>query len=221
MQPNGRLNIRGTTVQQLLIFAYNGLLIPERTINIPDWTQRERYDIVATSDQPVADDRALLRGLLRERFGLRSHVEREVPVYVMTLRSVGQLGTGLRRTAVDCANQAAVDRAREQQKPGEPRPCGGYTKAGEVAMGGATMNTLASMLSTQIGRPVLNRTGLDGRFDIAATWSASLSAGVEPPTNDGAGLFTAVQEQLGLRLQADRAPIDVLVIDHIERPSEN
>jgi uncharacterized protein (TIGR03435 family) len=223
MQPNGRLNIRGMTVYQLLIFAYNGLIIPERIVQIPEWAQRERYDIVATAGSSgVGDDRALLRGLLRDRFNFRSHVEERVlPVYVMTVRGDGRLGAGLQRTAIDCDDQTAVDRARKEREPGEPQPCGGYTKAGEVAMGGATMNLLSSMLSTQLGRPVLNRTGLDGRFDITMTWSPSLTAGVDTPSDDRAGLFTAVQEQLGLRLQPERAPIEVLVIDNIERPSEN
>jgi uncharacterized protein (TIGR03435 family) len=222
MQPNGRLNIRATTVVQLLVFAYNGLVIPERMIGIPDWAQRERFDIVATSGRQVDDDRALFRGLLSDRFKLRSHVEqREVAVYIMTARPGGKFGAGLRRTSIDCSNDAAVDRARAEQKSGEPRPCGGFTKAGEVAMGGATMNLLASMLSTQLGRPVLNRTELDGRFDMTMTWSPNLVAGADLATDDRSGLFTAVQEQLGLRLQPERAPIDVLVIDHIERPTEN
>ena len=222
MQPNGRLNIRAATVAQLLIFAYNGLLIPERMIGIPDWAQRERFDIVATPGRNVEDGRALFRGLLNDRFNLRSHVEqREVAVYLMTTRADGKVGAGLHRTSVDCSDDAAVDRARAAQKPGEPLPCGGFTKAGEVAMGGATMNLLASMLSTQLGRPVLNRTGLDGRFDVTMTWSPNLVAGADSTSDDRSGLFTAVQEQLGLRLQSDRAPIEVLVIDHVERPMEN
>src|SRR3954462_9206084 len=83
MQPNGRLNIRATTVLQLLTFAYSGLVNPERFIGLPDWASRERYDVVATAERPTADDRALFRGLLRDRFNLRSFIEpRELSVYV-------------------------------------------------------------------------------------------------------------------------------------------
>jgi uncharacterized protein (TIGR03435 family) len=223
MQPNGRLNIRATTVVQLLTFAYNGLINPERFVGLPQWASRERFDIIATADRQTADDRALLRGLLRDRFSLRSSVEqREVSIYVMTAHPEGKLGPGLRRAAIDCADAAAADRARAQQKPGEPRPCGGYTRAAEVSMGGATMNALATMLSTQLGRPVLNRTGLEGRFDMSMTWAPSLTATTPTAGDDQqAGLFTAVQEQLGLRLRSDRASVDVLVIDQIERPTEN
>jgi uncharacterized protein (TIGR03435 family) len=196
MQPTGRLNIHATTVAQLLTFAYNGLIVPERMGGISEWAQRERYDIVATPARDVTDGRAYFRGLLRDRFRVRSQVEsREMAVYVMTVRA-GGFGPGLWPTRVDCNDEAA---AEAQQKPDEPKPCsGGYMKAGDASMSWATMNALATLLSTQLGRPVINRTNLDGRYDVKMTWSPSLTATAgDNPNDNRAGLFTAVQEQLG------------------------
>lgn len=221
MQPNGRFNIRGTTLSQLLIFAYDGVFVPERIVGVPDWAARERFDIVATAANSQQDARALLRGLLADRFEMRSHVEtRNVQVYVMTVASIdGSTRRGLRPQALDCTNDEVFRRERERASA-NGSACGSLAGRDQLRMRSATLNSLATVLASRLGQPVVNRTGITGRVDIDMSWDPTLSTTTDP-AGDRAGLFTAVQEQLGLRLQSQRELIDVLVLDNVARPMPN
>ena len=96
--------------------------------------------------------------------------------------------------------------------------CGFSLNTGVLDGGGVTMETLMQILTPQAGRPVSNRTGLSGGYDILLKWTAAL--GADTPA-DAVSIFTALQEQLGLKLESSTAPLDVVVVDRIERPSEN
>ena len=165
----------------------------------------------------------MMRALLRDRFKLAAHVEqRDLPVYNLTLvRPAGQLGPFLERSTFDCNNLTA--RKQEAAAASAARPgrmlCGFTDSGGTLDGGGLGMETLAQILAGPAGRPVFDRTGLTGGYNVLLKWTPTL--GTDAPPGDAVSIFTAVQEQLGLKLDSATAPLDVVVIDRIERPSEN
>jgi uncharacterized protein (TIGR03435 family) len=140
----------------------------------------------------------MMRALLVERFGLKFHFEkRESPVYAMV---VGKSGPKLKESTAD---QLSVT-----------------VRSAQLTVAKATMDRLAIQLSSSMDRPVFDKTGLRGFYDFTLDWTSDFGG---PPTADsnGVDIFTALQEQLGLKLEPQKAPIEMLVIDHAQRPSEN
>ncbi len=179
----------------------------------------------------------MMRALLADRFKLAVHTEsRELPIYALTLaRRDGKTGSQLRPAAVDCVAMFAA-RGRggpppAPPQPGERPPCGMRLGPGNLSGGGVTMAQLSTTLSQFVQRVVVDRTGLTGNFDIDLTWTPDQlpqgrgepPPGVQLPPIDpnGPSIFTAVQEQLGLKLDSQRGPVDVLVIDRVEQPTED
>lgn len=230
-QPGGRF-AGGLPVLSLVSIGY--LLPVYRIEGLPDWARTTLFAINATAGRDVAIEErpAYYRGLLVERFKLGAHVEqREMDVYTLTLaRSDGRLGPNLRRSDVNC--DAAIEAARKRslagERPDPPAPgvrptCGAIGGAASLTGGAVELTILTGMLAGALGRPVVNATGLTGRFDIDFR-------AAPPRTGPGiAGsrlaelpsLFTAVEDQLGLKLVQGRAPVEVLVIDRLEMPAEN
>jgi uncharacterized protein (TIGR03435 family) len=180
-----------------------------------------------------------MRSLLAERFKLSVHREkRELPIYELVLaRSDGKLGPELRPSSADCRAIIEARKAQGQKpdlpKAGERPQCGARVGFGELAAGGQPLLELIALLSSTVQRNVVDRTGLSGNFDIYLKWTpdqlpprpAGLPADQPLRINglaidpDGPSIFTALQEQLGLKLESAHGPVDVLVIDHVERPS--
>jgi uncharacterized protein (TIGR03435 family) len=175
----------------------------------PGWIESEAYDIIAkAAGNPSRNElQLMLRSLLADRFRLVVHKEtRDLPAYALTLaRRDGKLGPSLRRSDADCSTD-------NRQKQGAS-PCGFRIGDGALVGRGATIEKLAAELILT-GRLVVNRTGLNGVFDMDMKWTPD-----ELGTN--ADLFTALQEQLGLKLEAIRAPVEVIVIDSASRALEN
>lgn len=226
-QPGGRFVAVGATLRGLVSGAYDGMQIAGG----PSWIDRARFDINArTSSEVVPDEmRRMLRSLLADRFKLVVHTEtRELPVYVLsTARSDRKLGPKLRESDAACAKEA---RNFIPAGPGGPPACGDFRMgARSLIARGMFMPAFAQVLRGRAGRPVIDRTGLDGAYDLELEWSSDLGLQQAPPgaagaselTPDGLSLFTALQEQLGLRLQADHGPVDVVVIDSAEQPTSN
>ena len=176
----------------------------------------------------------MLRTLLADRFKLVMHKEtKELPIFELVVaRQDGKLGPQLRPAAVDCAARAAAAARGEKPPPassGPPGPgsCGISMNPVSVSGGGATMEMLAGILEGPSQRLVIDRTGLTGNWDFAVKYTperSQLPPGVEPPVPidwNGPSLFTAIEEQLGLKLRPSRGPVEVLVIDSVERPTEN
>jgi uncharacterized protein (TIGR03435 family) len=198
----------------------------------PDWIRSERFDIVAKypNGHSPAQVPAMLRALLEDRFRLRTHVEtREAPIYALvTARPDKRLGPELRRTKVDCVayrKERAKNGEARTNRPGDTCEEGTYREGRDRAIwaSGTTMGRLASGLASSAGRDVVDRTGLTGEFDVRLRWRPE--AGMIQAQNAGnaddsaVSLFTAVQEQLGLRLESARGPVEFLVIDAVERPA--
>jgi uncharacterized protein (TIGR03435 family) len=184
----------------------------------------------------------MIRALLAERFKLVVHNEtKESPIYALILaRSDGKLGPQLKQSDVDCAAMFGAGRGRGgpmpppgPPPPGERMPCGVRIGPGNMAVGAGTMAQFANSLGMFAGRIVLDRTGLAGNWDIDLTWTPDnlprpAGAGDPPPLINGVAvdpngpsLFTAVQEQLGLKLDSQRGPVELLVIDRAEKPVED
>jgi uncharacterized protein (TIGR03435 family) len=183
----------------------------------------------------------MIRALLAERFKLVVHNEnKEMPIYALVLaKSDGKLGPQLKTSEVDCAALAGRGRGRGAVPPPGPPPgpgapppqCGIRIGPGNMAVGGSPMSQVATSLSMFAGRIVVDKTGLSGSYDFTLAWTPDQMPGAgqrppgapEPPPIDpnGASLFTAVQEQLGLKLDSQRGPVAMLVIDRAERPTEN
>jgi uncharacterized protein (TIGR03435 family) len=181
--------------------------------------------------------RLMLRSLLAERFKFTGHNEtREMPVYALVkARPDGKLGDKLTPAAVDCA--AARGRRAGGPPPGPPpgppapgqRPeCGMMMGPGRVMAGGMSMAEFARSLSQLVGRVVTDKSGLTGGYDFELTYSPEGIGGGPPPLINGAPpaidpnaptIFTALQEQLGLKLDTERGQVEVLVIDTVDRPS--
>jgi uncharacterized protein (TIGR03435 family) len=162
----------------------------------------------------------MLRELLKDRFKLVVHSEtREGPVYVLTMIRSGVRGRGLRPPAVNCA---AID-------PKNPPPgvgmCGGIAPAsGRFMARTATMTQLARSVSFLLQRPVIDRTGLSEPFDFDLEWApinSNVDAAATPVSEFAPSLRAALDEQLGLKLESQRAPIEYVVIDSAERPTDN
>ncbi len=246
MLPGGRYNAINIPPRLLIMNSYG--LQEHQLVGAPAWIASERFDIVAKAEgdlEPPASRvgpsrvQLMVRALLEERFKLKVHHEpREVPVYeLVRARADGQLGRELKLSTVDCEAIVAARRSggapAEPPKPGERPQCGARVGFGELIAGGQPLLELVSLLSATVGRNVIDRTGLTGRYDIHLRWTpdrvlqraAGTTSnepirvnGVEIDPN-GPSIFTALQEQLGLKLEAERATVEALVIDHIERPS--
>jgi uncharacterized protein (TIGR03435 family) len=188
----GRLTATNITVRELIRLAYG---VKDYQIGrAPGWIDGQRFDITAKGD---GDEKSLLRELLASRFQLSTHREaKQMPVYLLVVAKDGPKLT---------THDDSVQKVR-----------GG---CGRLVGRRVTGDAIANILSRQLEHEVVNRTGLSGDYDIQVSFTPD-SGGCQSGT-DSPSLFTAVQEQLGLKLETSRVPVDVLVIDRIERPSEN
>jgi uncharacterized protein (TIGR03435 family) len=243
--PGGRYTAINIPLRLLIINSYG--LQPQQLIGAPDWISSERFDIVAKADgdlgPPFSRDapsrlQLMIRALLAERFKLKVHREpRQVDVYALvTARTDGKLGPEMKPSTIDCEALAANRRGGgpppEPTKPGERPQCGARVLPGELLVGGQPLLELVTLLSGTVGRSVIDRTGLKGPFDILLRWTPDIvrqQAGATPTSTvringvefdpNGPSIFTALQEQLGLKLESERGTVEALVIDHIERPT--
>lgn len=248
MQPGGRLTFTNAPVRLLITRAYD--VQPFQVIGGPDWLTTDRYDVTAKApegDVTPAQLNEMLQSLLADRFKLVLRREtRELPVYFLVrAREDGRLGDAMKPAAVDCS--AARGRpggpppAADAPRAGGPGPAGPAVAVGNcrvmIAPGrftvaGQRLSAFATGIANQLGRPVIDKTGLTGAYDFELTFMPEgrgapigpLPPGapdIPAPDPDAPSIFTAVQEQLGLKLEAGRGPVEVLVIDSVERPIED
>jgi uncharacterized protein (TIGR03435 family) len=218
IQSGGRLVGTNQTLRNLVRNAWN--IQPFQMAGGPDWFERDRFDINAKAAEADLDPNGglpypqflwRLQALLRDRFGLVTHWEaRELPVYALVLtRADGRFGPKLRAHSGDCESQVPPGATRVTPNCGTSINAGGGTVKGV----GITMATFARNLSGGTGRQVLDKTGLTGAYDLDLEFAPESSPDTSRPS-----LFAAIPEQLGLKLDPQRAPVDVLVIDAASRP---
>lgn len=224
--PQGGLSARNVTVLQTLTFAYR--LQDYQFLSVPGWATSERFDITFTPDRSdivlgpkttnaeldgwIARQSQRMRAVLQDRFGLVLREEtRQLPMYGLKVAKGGP----------------------KLSAPKYPQrgPSFGINGGQQIVATTSTMKSLAESLATVLGRPVEDETGLDGTYDFKLDWSPDgvmpmlgRPAGLDPaPVVDAVrpSIFTALTEQLGLRLESKKGPVKVYVIDKVERPSEN
>jgi uncharacterized protein (TIGR03435 family) len=217
-------------------------------VGLPGWADTERYSISAKAPDgtPPTAMNVLLSNLLKDRFGLATHLEtRELPVFNLVMaRADGRLGPGLTPTSAEC--RAILEERAAAMKaaagggpppplpsfpgPNDPLPCGFLrTPPGNVAGSGRPIAQVVPTLADFVGRPVIDRTGLTDLYDFSLKFipTGRVAGPFGPPPGapepvvdpDAPSLFTAVQEQLGLRLESSRGPVEVSVIDRLEKPT--
>ena len=227
--PGGTFLASNIPVADLIAFAH--AVQPFQVEGAPGWTRDLRVDVTIKAETNVAPvaigptqvGLQLTRALLAERFSFQAHREtRERPVFALVrARPGGPPGPRLRRSGPDCAALART--AGESGSAWPPRSaegrilCGVQTQGDTLTAGGYPMPEFVRYLTTQTQRVVVDRAGLEGAWDFELTFAPpDVSAA---GSTDAPSLFTALQEQLGLKLEATRGPVEVLVVDRIERPT--
>lgn len=170
----------------------------------PAWVHTDRYDVLATHEADATREATteMLRSLLADRFKLAVHYEKQNrPVYALIVARPGRLGPGLTPSTHNCAAKDAG--------------CGMSLGGGVLRAVGQPLGVISSA-GRPDGRVIVDKTALSGRYDFTLRYT--LQPG---PNDDTPSIFTAVEEQLGLKLAPDTAPLDVVVVDHIERPTED
>lgn len=219
---SGRFPATNTPPLNLVQTAYG--FEPYRILGAPDWSRSERYDVTTTGEGRIPPEqmRERMRSLLVDRFGLIAHTEmREMQTYaLLRARADQQLGPNLKPWTIDCKTYKppAGDPApvRTVDDLARVRPCGMSGGTGLLVAGGRPIAVLVSNLAGDLRTPVTDHTGLTGDFEISLRWNPDPARDSEFPS-----LFTALQEQLGLKLESRRESIEVLVIDRLQRPTDN
>lgn len=219
-----RFSATNFSLRLLILNAFR--LQANQLVGGPNWLD-DHYDIAAKSAEPLTSDsqRTMIRALLADRFKFAAHMEtRELPIYqLIVARSDRKLGPKMSPSKNECAGRTGSPLTLT---PPQGRPvCDWFARPGSMVAGGIRIGTLVEMLSRTTGRQVVDRTGLTGFYDFDLTFNAAAAAPTPTPAtppggaDDAPSIFTALQEQLGLKLEAARGPVDVLVIDRIERPT--
>jgi bla regulator protein blaR1 len=236
--PASGFSATNITAKELIIIAYK-LTSDDQLSGAPSWITSEKYDVSAkiedslaeklqkfSFDQRMEQMRLMIQSLLADRFQMKvSHETKEIPVFVLIVAKNGSKLT------------PSKSPARGPDGTFPPGPAGSHMtgeRRGQLTVNGLPITVLADMLSRQLGgRAVLDETGLKGDYDIILNWNPenSIEVGtgddnqgsgsVRLPESSGASLFTALQEQLGLKLITKKSPMDTILIDHIEKPSGN
>jgi uncharacterized protein (TIGR03435 family) len=224
MSPNGRMTATNVSLKQLITNAYN--LRDFQITGGPDWLDVDRFDVAATVGHAVVPTPGgppqelfqMLKNLLADRFKLVTHTQtKDVPIYQLILaRPDGRLGPKLRAAEVDCAALMARGGPPPPVPAGEMPPCGTRFSNGHLNVRGGTFAQVGRTFASVPGveRLVVDKTGLVGSFDFDLDFTQDPGADATAPS-----FFTALQEQLGLKLESTRGPVDVLVIDRAEQPS--
>jgi uncharacterized protein (TIGR03435 family) len=204
LMPGGGITARHLPARNYITIAFD--LQPFQLAGVPDWTRNSYYDITAKPAGSSTREQtfAMLRALLTERFKLAFHREnRQVDGFALVRARSDRLGPNLQASAVDCEKQSAtVPRCRQ----------GGITTNTFKAVG-SPMWSLMQVVIAQVGAPISDDTHLTGAFDMDLRWSNDVA-----PSDDLRSIFTALEEQLGLKLERRRVSAEIFVIDRIERP---
>jgi uncharacterized protein (TIGR03435 family) len=240
----GRVNVDNMPLRRLIFVAYKAQDF--QITGGPAWINTDLWSIEATAEGSMRGDRfpLMLQTLLEDRFQLKIHREtREGSVYELTVLDTG---SKLRPTKEGSCIPIELKKPTAVPDPSQPPVCGGRnstaTETGAESLEslgmpltdqpGVPFQSLTGELSMLLGRTVINKTGLTGRFDFHLEWTPDAAGGSGPAaSNDlatlaaadagGTTIFTAVQMQLGLKLKSAKGPVEVLVVDHAEKPTGN
>jgi len=238
--PGGRVNINNMPLKEMMVLAWR--IQSYQISGGPSWIESARYDISAKAESnPKQDELPLMfQALLTERFQLKLHHEtKELPIYALVLANKdSKLGPQLTESKEGSCTPFDPAKPPPPPNPGKPQTLG----CGGIMMGptgltatSAPIDQMIPVLSRILERTVVDQTGLKGKFDLTLHWTPDPSQGLQPPPGslppgapqpppadpNGPSIFTALQEQLGLKLESQKGPVDMIVIDSVEKPSEN
>lgn len=231
--PDGGQVMTNVTIRQFITAAAPGPV--REVVGLPAWADAggEHYDVAVKppAGSTPDDHRLMWHAMFAERMKLKAHIEeREETIYALVIaRSDGRLGPQLKPSPLDCARPPAVphlplpDSATlEERIAVKMRECGALFGQGVIAVGGMRLTDVVRSLRGLVGGEVRDQTGLPGFYAFTIKFT-SPRGGVAPKTtfNDAPDIFTAFQEQLGLKLRPEKGKVAILVVDHIERPTEN
>ncbi len=237
---NGGWSATNVTLGMLIRIAFQ--LQDNQIVGGPKWLFEDRFDVLGSGNAPGSAPSLLLpklQTLLADRFGLVTHTEtRELPMYALVRTREDRLGPNLKpSTATDCPAPPAAGAgnpgpAPQPLSPAQMQVCGVMLGPGRISSGHVTLDQIANNLSRIAGSMVVDKTGLQGFYDFTLEYAPDPSLagrsdlpgrppGLDRPANDGASLFSAVQEQLGLKLESTKGPVSVLVIDRAVQPEAN
>ena len=216
----GGFQAHGASLIYLLTFGYN--MHPKQFVGLPAWATSDRYEVNAKlpeGGRPTdAQLRIMVQNLVKDRFGITLHIEkRELSAYTINVGKGGLAGI-------------KMTRSESQGSNGGGTFAGSVPGTGVMTMSNATMTDMASLMQrVMLDRPVVDQSGLTGRYNIALKWAPdetqftqmNLMLAPPPGADPLPNLVTAFQEQLGMKLESTKAPVDVIVIDKVSRPSEN
>jgi len=217
VQPGGRLKMTNVTVRVMVTYAWD--IRDHQVAGGPAWLDTEHFDILAKPENEIPQtpegrelQKRMVQALLAERFGFKYHREtKEMPIYVLV---IAKNGPKLATSAPETQGEMMMSRGKLEAKK---------MKTGNLANG----------LAGRLGRNIVDQTGLTGDYDFTLEWTPDVGEGMgskglpegpsreAPQLAEGPSLFTALQEQLGLRLDSQKGPVEILVIDRAEKPSEN
>ena len=232
--PGGRFSVTNMTLKELIQFAWRiqGFQISGG----PSWIESARWDITAKPETtPKQGEMPLMvQALLADRFQLTVHREtKELPVYALVVRKDGKLGPGLTEAKEGGCTVPDMTKPPPPPEPGKmpSLSCGGMMMGTrQLRASAAQISSLVPALSRILGRTVIDKTGLTAKFDIVLQWTPDESQAVRPPPDGtaaappadaGPSFFTALQEQLGLKLDSQKGPVEIFIIDRVEKPTEN
>ncbi len=218
-RPGGRFVARNSSLESLIAFAYQ--IDNFQFSGAPDWLDSERYDIEAKASEDLtsASMRPMLQALLEDRLQLKFHHEtKEEAVYALLVGKTGKL-----QDAGACSTPPGT--TPPPPKPGglPPPGCGSLaTLRGRIIAQKVPIGRLVAALASLTERMVFDETNLTGKYDIDLRYAPDMDTpGQTQADPNSPSLFTALQEQLGLKLESKKGPVEIFVIDHVERPSEN
>ena len=230
--PGGRVDATNVPLRFLITYAY---ALPQQAqiVGGPAWITSVGYDIVAKLEgnpqvvppgSGIDPARLAMRALLADRFKLTMHREaKQVDVYALVLVKPGSVGPALKPSTQDCAAAAEAQRRNNGVPPPGAPFCGFDGGSGRIKFGGLPSSQIAAALTNYAGRNVVDHTGLTGSWEFELIFTPERAPGPPgadtPAPSDAPSLFTALQEQLGLKLESTKGSVDVLVIDHVERPT--
>ena len=245
LEPGGRFVAQQQSLRDLIMMAYK--VRESQIVGAPPWIGTDRFDVNAKAGRElpplnptgeIGPLERMLQSLLADRFKLVAHVEtRELPIFALVLaRNDRRLGEKLRPTTIDCATKFAEQARAGQSGPlmaGGMPACGLVVSGWSIRLGGGPLSQLTMVLTNMTNRFVVDRTGLTGNYDVDLQWTPQgMRIGkppgdnppgpafpAPPPDANGATLETSIQEQLGLKLDPQRGPVPVLVIERAEQPT--
>jgi uncharacterized protein (TIGR03435 family) len=230
----GGISIKNMTLKEMIVLAYR-----VQTFQIsggPPWLDSLHYDVLARSDEPIAggEINAPLQALLADRFRLKVHEEtKELPIYKLVLaRKDGKPGPGLVPLKEGDCERIDPLHPPPLGPPGAPaqRYCGGMMMGpGKIKADGVPIANVLPMLSRLMGRSVIDDTGLKGEYNFIVEWTPDESQAFpprapgapQPADSAGPSIFTAFQDSLGLKLESAKGPVEMIVVDSADKPSEN